>query len=151
MPYNRHYVETGVMDALKDLGMSGDALNNWSDFIVMIIAHESAKGRYIKQIKGPALGLSQMEPATHDDIAKYLNKKPRYRDYFNRTFGGFDANKLYDLHYMACMSRCFFLRFPEPLPDGSDYSLAQYAKKRWNTHLGKATPEDYLDAYKGWK
>ena len=22
MPYNRHYVETGVMDALKDLGMS---------------------------------------------------------------------------------------------------------------------------------
>jgi hypothetical protein len=39
------------------------------------------------------------------------------------------------------------MRFKEPIPD-TDIGKAEYAKKYWNTELGKATINDYLTAYK---
>lgn len=34
-------------------------------------AHESHGGRYLSQIRGPARGIYQMEPATHDDLWRH--------------------------------------------------------------------------------
>ena len=43
---------------------------------------ESNLGTYLYQINGPALGIYQMEPATHDDIIlNYLKYNPIYMDY----------------------------------------------------------------------
>ena len=40
-------------------------------------AQESAMGRYIRQLRGgPALGIFQMEPATHDDIWTIARTRP---------------------------------------------------------------------------
>lgn len=124
----------------------------WAKFILMIIAHESMQGRYIKQVKGPALGLSQMEPFTHNAIVSYLReRRPEIVHYMHKYHGGFDSEKLiYDLRYMVAMSRLFFVRFPERLPDESATSLAEYAKRRWNTIAGAAEPRDYLEAYLDW-
>ena len=36
--------------------------------VMMIIAHESLRGHYIAQSGGPALGLGNIEPATHDSV-----------------------------------------------------------------------------------
>jgi hypothetical protein len=34
------------------------------DLLMMIAAHESHLGEYVKQVQGPALGIYQMEPDT---------------------------------------------------------------------------------------
>ena len=40
------------------------------------------------------------------------------------------------------------MRIPEALPDESDLEgLAKYAKTYWNTWRGKATWQDYFEAY----
>lgn len=122
--------------------------------LTMIVAHESLKGHYIVQTTGQAKGLYQMENATHDDILRWLhNKRPElYRDIVAMADGEPSPVKMItDMDYATAMARAFFLRFPEAIPSGSDAELAEYAKKRWNTHLGKATPDDYLKAYQGWK
>lgn len=125
--------------------------------LLMIMAHESRKGYYIKQTVGPAVGVYQMEPATHDDIIKFLkNRKPRvHKDVNNWSIIQDTVTESYEMagnmYYATAMARAFFLRFPESLPKGSDEELARYAKKRWNTSAGKATWQDYLSAYQGWK
>ena len=122
--------------------------------LTMIIAHESMKGHYIVQTVGPAKGIYQMEPATHDDIIKWLKaKKPElYKQIIAMGDNEPSAMKMVtDLDYATAMARAFFLRFPEALPTGSDSQLASYAKKFWNTYKGKATPSDYLKAYQSWK
>lgn len=149
--YSRKMVKKVIIEQLVNMSEPCTSLVSWTDFLLMIIAHESAKGRYIKQIKGPALGLSQMEPATHDDVAAYLSRNKKWVNYVNSEFGGFDSSKLYDLRYMVFMSRAFFFRFPELLPDQRIEDMAAYAKKRWNTKAGKATPEDYLNAFLDWE
>lgn len=122
--------------------------------LVMIAAHESVKGYYIVQTTGQAKGIYQMEDATHDDILRWLKaKKPEmYKQITSLVAGEPTAmDMVTNLAYATAMARAFFLRFPEALPTGSDDSLAAYAKKRWNTYLGKATASDYLKAYRSWK
>lgn len=138
-----------IRPELKRMGLHS---NSWEVFITMIIAHESMQGEYIKQVKGPALGLSQMEPFTHKAIVDYLkDRRPEMVHYMNKHFGGFDSDKMiYDLRYMVAMTRLFFVRFPERLPDESLESMAEYAKFRWNTELGRAEPRDYLEAILDW-
>lgn len=123
--------------------------------LLMIMAHESRCGYYLHQTVGPALGVYQMEPATYNDIIKFLKRKPALYD----EVGEWSSAKSFDepeemagnLYYATAMARAFFLRFPEPIPSGSDEELAKYAKKRWNTSAGKATWQDYLEAYRKWK
>lgn len=125
--------------------------------LLMIMAHESRKGYYIKQTVGPAVGVYQMEPATHDDIHKFLtarNKRHLVTSFLSVTpvgVGGIPQEMAGNMYYATAMARAFFLRFPESLPKGSDEELAKYAKRRWNTSAGKATWQDYLQAYQGWK
>ena len=134
---------------LKNMGLY---TKKWAEFILMIIAHESMQGRYISQVKGPALGLSQMEPFTHNAVVSYLkDRRPEMVHYMHKNHGGFNCEKLvYDLRYMVAMSRLFFIRFPERLPDENLESMSEYAKFRWNTELGAAKPRDYLEAYIDW-
>ena len=47
----------------------------------------------------------------------------------------------------AAFCRLHYLRVPAAIPDGLN-EASEYAKKYYNTHLGKATPEQYLAAYR---
>lgn len=123
--------------------------------LLMIMAHESRKGYYIKQTVGPAVGVYQMEPATHDDIRQFLMRKLLIDkvEYLRMrgAYMGAAEEMAGNMYYATAMARAFFLRFPESLPKGSDEELAKYAKRRWNTSAGKATWQDYLKAYQEWK
>jgi hypothetical protein len=44
------------------------------------------------------------------------------------------------------LCRLHYLRVPAPIPLELE-QMSRYAKTHYNTHLGKATPEDYLVAY----
>ena len=122
--------------------------------LLMTAAHESHLGKYIKQVKGPALGIFQMEPATHEDHWAYITPRAWLYDALcaMNLECDTDASALeYNLKYAIVMARVHYYRKPEALPSSlsKDYiqQLAEYAKKHYNTEEGKATPEEYSSDY----
>ena len=144
--------------AEDDIPFSGQA----EDLLVMIAAHESHLGTYLKQVSGPALGPYQHEPdSLHDLYKNYL----RFRFPLEELLSEFTApgltpeeNLTCNLAYATAVARLQLWRVKEPIPDPEDFplgrrdetylmALAVYAKKHWNSALGKATPQDYFTAY----
>ncbi len=123
------------------------------ELLLFTAAAESKGGTYIHQINGPALGIYQCEPATHDDIWKnYL----RYRidlvnilySKLNVTTPPIASRLIYDMQYATAMCRLHFLRVKEPLPSFEDVeAMYKYYKKHYNTNKGKATKEKSIKAY----
>ncbi|WP_229707688.1 hypothetical protein [Sphingobacterium alkalisoli] len=148
----KQFIKFVIEPTLKKLGLYSESATN---LLVMIAAHESMKGHYIVQTTGQAKGLFQMEDATHDYLLAWVksNKPELYKLVVAMGDNEPSAMKMVtDLDYATAMARVFFLRFPEALPSGSDTdAMAAYAKLRWNTKLGKATPADYKNAYLSWK
>lgn len=123
------------------------------DLAMMIAAHESCFGKYRKQIKGPARGIFQMESPAWSDCEEYARKnKPALYHYMNGRFGLYRSHDMLAENdaYAIVIARIYFWKRPEKLPSKLD-DMAQYAKDVWNTELGKATPEMYLNAYMDWK
>lgn len=116
--------------------------------LCMIAAHESGGFHYIKQIKGPALGIFQMEPASYNDVESYIKS---HQKRFRRLVHDMPQPAEYMAFnpvYAAAIGRVYLLRIKEVLPDVEDIiGLAKYAKKYWNTYLGAATWEDYQKAW----
>lgn len=126
------------------------------ELLLMIAAHESGRGTFLYQVNGPALGIYQMEPVTFRGLYTEFISKNKTLDFAVSKFVpsvksclGNDYCELLatDIRYATVMARVFFMRFKEPIPD-TDIGKAEYAKKYWNTELGKATINDYLTAYK---
>ena len=143
----KRFLQLVITPVLKSCGLYTEAA---ARLLLMIAAHESGNLKYSRQIKGPALGWFQMEPLTHDGLIKYLASKTEVFKRCNQFIYTGQADELvWHPEYAVVMARVFFLRFKAPLPAKDDLDgLAHYAKKYWNTHLGKATPADYLMAYK---
>ncbi len=97
---------------------------------------------------GPARGVYQIEPATHDDIwANYL----AYRDGLAKRVARLAGEHprldqlAWNLGYATAIARLVYYRRPEPLPHADDLAgLARYWKAHFNTNLGAGTPEDFL-------
>lgn len=105
--------------------------------------------RALKQRGGPALGLWQMEPATHDDIVhNYLDYRGELRNkvLFATASIGFNSDYLvFNLRYACAFARIHYMRVPEPLPRENDIEgQARYWKKYYNTEAGKGTVKHYL-------
>lgn len=116
---------------------------------MMCAAHESRMGTYLQQVKGPALGMFQMEPRTHDDLFdNFLIQQPKLLNWvLDHSTPSHHADQMaWNLKYSICMFRVFFMRFKEPIPV-SIYDQSKYLKKYWNTEAGKATAQDYYKAY----
>lgn len=113
---------------------------------------ESQCGEFICQINGPAVGIFQMEPATHEDIYKnFLKYKPELKAKVMKLASpGLTAaeNLKSNLIYAAAMCRIYYLRAPLPVPEDL-HGQAEYWKKFYNTSKGKGSVQKYLDAYKG--
>lgn len=113
---------------------------------------ESHCGEYLCQLNGPAVGIFQMEPATHDDIYKnFLKYKPDLKARVMKLFApGLSAaeNLKSNLMYAAAMCRIHYLRVSQPIPENRR-EQAEYWKKYYNTSKGKGSVEKYLEAYQG--
>jgi len=120
------------------------------ELLMLTAAAESQLGTYIRQVKGPALGVFQMEPATTEDIFdRYLSKRPdlltRVLSFASPQDEAFDMK--YNLGYQTAMCRVFYYRIPKKLPETLP-ELAGYWKQYYNTHLGKGTVAGALEKYK---
>jgi hypothetical protein len=120
--------------------------------LVLGTALQESRLQYIKQLgSGPALGVFQMEPATHEDIWKnYLAYHPELAERVKSLAAPTTAdhpstNELIgNLWYAAAMCRIHYRRVPEALPAVGDVpGMAAYWKEYYNTHLGAGTVEEY--------
>lgn len=130
-----------------------------SNLLMGTAAQESRLGTYIRQLgSGPALGIFQMEPLTHDDI--WLNYLAHRRElkrtiskYLSwRHFGAhsslFAEELEWNLAYATAMARVHYLRVPERLPPSNDVEgLARYWKQHYNTPLGGGTEQEFMHNY----
>ena len=115
-------------------------------------AQESHLGTYIAQIKGPAKGIFQMEPATEADIwGNYLRYQPQisYEVSAISRVNGPDPFALEsNLAYQILMARIHYRRVKAPLPKAGDLQgQAAYWKRYYNSELGKGTVEEYMRNY----
>lgn len=114
------------------------------------IAQESDNAHYIRQIKGPAMGIAQMEPGTFDDICtNYLQYRLALESHIKQMC---NCNVLtpYSLSYNSKLAivfcRLHYLRVPAPLPETIE-GYAVYWKKYYNTNLGKGTVGQFIKNY----
>jgi hypothetical protein len=100
---------------------------------------------------GPARGLFQMEPATHDDIwNNFLKYQPSFSKAITALLSSPGANKHAELEkndaYACAMARMQYRRkLSAPLPAAGDVkAMAAYWKKHYNTILGAGDPTAYV-------
>lgn len=143
----KHIVEP----ALLELGLhSGAALQ----LLMLTAAQESRLGHYIVQIGGPALGIFQMEPFTHDDIwNNFLKYKPDLAQKLEHMAGTHPVQPgaevlVYNLKYAAAMARIHYYRVSEALPEHGDVAaMADYWKQYYNTPKGRGTVAEAVHNY----
>ena len=105
---------------------------------------------YLKQHgDGPALGLWQVEPATHDDLyTNFLNYRPELGSKLIelRAAGlSLDENLATNLMYGAAVCRLCYYRKPDALPEAGDIEgQASFWKQHYNTIFGKGTVSKYV-------
>jgi hypothetical protein len=141
-------IELVINPALNWLGMGSP---NAVQLVAATIAHESDMGTYLAQHGGPALGIAQIEPKTHDDICvNFLNYNPVIKSRFSSFCGvtpeeGGYSNLTFNLKYAAAMCRLAYYRHPEALPNYGDMEgMAQYWKQYYNTPQGAGTLDQFI-------
>jgi hypothetical protein len=142
------FVKNAIRPALNHLGLYSEAAEQ---LLLGTAIHESLlKSR--RQIGGgPARGLFQMEPATHDDIwDNFLKYKPDLSKKLTKLLSSEKADKIAELEtndiYAAGIARIGYYRVSEAIPKLDDIeAMARYWKKYWNTELGKGTVEQYIE------
>lgn len=139
----REYI---IRPVLNRLGLYSEAAE---ELLMLTAATESLCGKFVHQVGGPALGIFQMEPRTHDDIwDNFLRFKPDLA-FRVKHFGRLSQQLPGNLYYACAMARVHYLRVPERLPSAIDVNgLADYWKAHYNTHLGAGKPEEAIQNYK---
>lgn len=104
---------------------------------------------YLAQQGGPALGLWQMEPVTHNDLYnRFLGERPVLKSLVDEllvpNIGPLDQLS-WNLQYAAVMCRVKYLSIPDNLPSVDDLEgISSYYKKWYNTPLGSATADKFM-------
>jgi len=136
-----------ALDALGNGGRAAEQLVLGTAIQESLLIHRQQLG------DGPALGLFQMEPATHDDCwNNFLKFRTELADKVKLTleFGQQPmpaAMKVNDL-YAAAMCRVKYVRAPAALPGQDDITaMANYWKQHYNTPLGAGKPEEFLSKW----
>jgi len=123
-----------------------------ADELVLGTALQESRLTYLKQLgNGPALGVFQMEPNTHQDIwVNYLAYRDDLADKVKSLAAPTAAdypspNELIgNMWYAAAMCRIHYMRVPDPLPAVGDIpGMASYWKEHYNTIQGSGTEEEF--------
>jgi len=139
-----------IYPVLKYLGLDR-YIEAASQLLLGTIAVESNMGQFTRQIGGgPALGICQMEPATHDDI---WDNFLLYRMQLAKKVLKIEPDRspeslVINPQYAVVMARLQYYRSPYPLPKANDIEgMAKMWKKVYNTPLGKGTVEKFIEKY----
>ena len=149
-----------IKPALKFMGGGYDS-NNARMLLLATAAVESNCGHYIKQINGPALGIWEMEPSTHDDIwaecdALYGSLGQEVAllagvdDALLRSFKTEADTMITNPMYSCVMARLKYAMAPSPLPEyknGHMEYIWQYYKRIYNTDSGATTYRKFNQAW----
>ena len=143
----KQLTELVVRPTLKQLGL----YNASAEQLVVGTIFVESRAKYLKQIgNGPALGIVQMEPATHDDIwQNYLVYRAELKEKVSLLVKEGTAQELItNLAYAVAMCRVHYLRVPKSLPSPGDIpALARYWKTYYNTHKGAGEVSDFIDKF----
>jgi len=158
-----------VRPALRALGIYNDKMYSEAAVQLMMgtIAQESDMGAFSSQIGGgPALGLGQVERATHTDnmvnfvsgrkdlldciqsvslvpIAGFFSEEPQF--FYSEEF---HLQLEYNWIYNIVHARLKFWRAPEALPELDDLAgMGEYWDKYYNANPHKGTAAEWLDSY----
>jgi hypothetical protein len=123
--------------------------------LLMGTAAQESRFQYLEQIRGPALGIFQMEPATHDDLwLNYIrfssDRATKVRLWTVEQTLPFAGEMAWNLRYAAIMCRVHYLRHEKstPLPDSSDPALlGKVWKQVYNTPRGVGTVDEFIANY----
>ncbi len=143
-----------IRPTLQEIGLWSEAAEN---LLLGTAAQESHMGRYLTQVRGPALGIYQIEPATHRDIwQSFLKYHARLREKVEQLLSPLnsldeshkDQALIHNLAYSTAIARILYYRISKPLPSANDINgLAAYWKKYYNTPLGKGKVEEFVMNY----
>lgn len=136
-----------IRPVLERLGLHSQAAEN----LILGTALQESRLKYLKQLgAGPALGLMQMEPATHNDIwDNYLRYQPELAGLV-KDFGLLGGRALPttmagNAYYAVAMARVHYRRVAAPIPGALDArALAAYWKQYYNTPGGAGTVDEAL-------
>ena len=145
-----------IKPTLKFMGGGYDS-KNARMLLLATAAVESNSGHYIKQIKGPAMGIWEMEPLTHEDIwcnCDFLRKPANVRLINSMRLDLKDHEGSYNLMvspmYSCAMARLKYAMDPAPLPEyknGHMEYIWQYYKRIYNTDSGATTYRKFNQAW----
>lgn len=159
---NQQFRKCIIRPALTSVGLySADA----EELLIATMAHESLGGTYLVQhppaateldaSKLGALGVYQMETPTHNDIwERTISKRSNLEGLilrscnYNEDYLPTSLNMIWDMRYATIMARMFWIRIAAPIPHAQDINaIWEYYKKYWNTHLGAAKKEQFIQNY----
>jgi hypothetical protein len=153
MIYKDHLREL-IREVLRHLEPEIPYTESAVELLMLTAAQESGLGKYLVQLKGPARGIYQVEPATERHVLETLQLK--FPEIYTKLMafnapvdgqgGSEDRDMVFNLAYATALSRCNYWLKPGPIPSRPGDQAAYY-KKYWNTHLGKATEAEALTAY----
>ncbi len=142
-----------IAPTLRYLALTPDTHNPTpaSSLLLATAWHES-KLIHLKQSQGPALGIFQIEPKTHQDLwQNFLNYHPRLKQRVKGLLpahyrGSFKDGALTScLNYATAMARLIYFRVKAPLPDAHNIpKQSTYWKTYYNTTLGCGTQEQFV-------
>ena len=133
------------------LAMIGERSVSAVELLLGTAIQESSLTYLVQLGGGPAAGLFQMEPATHNDIWKnYLSfREDLALRVLTLSFTPGTPNAMEmigNMHYACAMARMLYKRVPEALPEAGDVEgMANYWKEHYNTHEGAGTVEEYIE------
>ena len=125
----------------------------WShpaEYLLLRTAKTESNLDALVQRGGPALGVYQIEPATHNDIWKnYLAFRPIIASRVMAHSCSVPQHRqlIWNLGYATLIARLVYLRSPLPLPDAGDMDgQALMWKKVYNTIKGRGTVSHFIKA-----
>lgn len=146
------YVIKPALEAVKLYSLSA------GEQILGTACAESRLGTYLHQVGGPALGILQMEPATHADIwSNYLVYRPELMDTVYKMVPSdmWDTTQkrphheilITDLRYAVVMARLKYRRSKTPLAQPGDWcGHARVWKEVYNSVRGAGTEQHFMDS-----
>lgn len=147
------FVSDVIRPVLAGLGLDQD-LSAATELLLGTALQESGLVHRVQLGGGPARGLFQMEPNTHDDIwQNFLKFRPPLAQKVGAFLGGSSPNSqlLTDNdQYAAAMTRVHYYRMGQivgrtPIPGSGDIpGMAAYWKAFYNTGQGAGAPAQFV-------
>lgn len=133
-----------IWPTLDDMKLGGDAA---CQLLLGTALVESNLEHLVQTGSGPARGVYQMEPATHDDIwENYLKHRPEHVMVMERYLARRPPNAsqlVWNLGYATCMVRWHYRRVRPPLPAPGDIEAMAWYWKRWYNTFSPGETKKY--------